>query len=230
MNRIARLLLATLLLPALAGAQGLLGGVSADQDFLPPDEAFLFSASAIGSEAAGLHWAVADGYYLYRHRLAVKTETPGVTLGTVEVPAGKKKTDEFFGEVEVYYQQLDAVVPVQRDAGIVTLDLKVTYQGCADAGLCYPPITKTVSLTLPPPGAAAPAGGTTMVAEQDRLAALIASGNLLLVMAIFFGFGLLLAFTPCVVPMSSVITACSSPPKAKCSSFLIVQPTGTLLP
>ena len=206
MNRIARLLLATLLLPALAGAQGLLGGVSADQDFLPPDEAFLFSASAIGSEAAGLHWAVADGYYLYRHRLAVKTETPGVTLGTVGVPAGKKKTDEFFGEVEVYYQQLDAVVPVQRDAGIVTLDLKVTYQGCADAGLCYPPITKTVSLTLPPPGAAAPAGGTTMVAEQDRLAALIASGNLLLVMATFFGFGLLLAFTPCVLPMIPILS------------------------
>ncbi len=207
MNRFPRFLFATLLLlPVLAGAQGLLGGLSADQDFLPPDEAFRFSASALGGDAAALHWGVADGYYLYRHRLAVKTESPGVTLGTVQVPDGKKKTDEFFGDVEVYYQQLDAVVPVQRDAGIVNLELKVTYQGCADAGLCYPPITKTVSLTLPPPGVAAPAGDGTMVAEQDRLAGLIASGNLLLVMATFFGFGLLLAFTPCVLPMIPILS------------------------
>lgn len=207
MNRCARFMLATLvLLPALAGAQGLLGGISADQDFLPPDEAFRFSASVLDGDAAALHWGVADGYYLYRHRLTVKTDTPGVTLGAVQLPDGKKKSDEFFGDVEVYYQQLDAVVPLQRSAQVSALELKVTYQGCADAGLCYPPITKTVSLSLPPPGAAVAAGGGVMVAEQDRLAALIGSGNLLLVMATFFGFGLLLAFTPCVLPMIPILS------------------------
>lgn len=209
MNRLARFLLALLtLVPAVAGAQGLLGGTSSDQDFLPPDEAFRFSASAQGSDAVSLHWGVADGYYLYRHRLAVKTSTPGVTLGEVQVPAGKKKSDEFFGDVEVYYQQLDAIVPVERGAGVVNLELKVTYQGCADAGLCYPPITKTVSLTLPPPGApaaAVPEEGA-MVAEQDRLAGLIARGNLLVVLATFFGLGLLLAFTPCVLPMIPILS------------------------
>jgi thiol:disulfide interchange protein DsbD len=210
MNYLAGLLLAaTCLVPATAGAQGLLGGVSSDDDFLPPDEAFRFSATATGAEAVALDWVIADGYYLYRHRVAVKTTTPAFTVGEPQLPGGKKKTDEFFGEVEVYYQQLEAIVPVARPAGADTLELKVTYQGCADAGLCYPPITKTVSVTLPPAGAAA-SGGTVAasgtVAEQDRLAAMISGGNLAAVLATFFGFGLLLAFTPCVLPMIPILS------------------------
>jgi thiol:disulfide interchange protein DsbD len=203
------------LLPALAGAQGLLGGVSSDDEFLPPDEAFRFSAFADGADGAALSWVIADGYYLYRHRLAVKTDTPGVTPGALQLPDGERKTDEFFGQVEVYHHQLDATVPLARPAGTDTVELKVTYQGCAEAGLCYPPITKTVSILLPPPGAAAApgaagaagtAGAGTTVAEQDRLAALISGGNLAAVLASFFGFGLLLAFTPCVLPMIPILS------------------------
>jgi thiol:disulfide interchange protein DsbD len=216
---VAGLLALTACLPAAAGAQGLLGGVSSDDEFLPPDEAFQLSAVPDGGDAVAVHWAIAEGYYLYRHRFAAKTESPGITLGEPRLPDGKKKTDEFFGDVEVYYDQLDAIVPLVRAPGADKVDLKVTYQGCADAGLCYPPITKTVSLDLPPPGTpglglagrAAPAGpgggpGGGTVAEQDRLAGLIAEGQLLLVMASFFGFGLLLAFTPCVLPMIPILS------------------------
>ncbi|HSF79152.1 MAG TPA: protein-disulfide reductase DsbD, partial [Steroidobacteraceae bacterium] len=211
MKSIAGFLLALLCLAGgPATAQGLLGGVSSDDDFLPPDEAFRLSAAAEGGDAIALNWIIADGYYLYRHRVAVKTDTSGFTVGAPVMPDGKKKTDEFFGQVEVYYQQLDATVPLGRSAGTDTIEIKVTYQGCADAGLCYPPITKTLSVSLPPAGtpALAPAGTSVepKVAEQDRLADLISGGNILVVMASFFGFGLLLAFTPCVLPMIPILS------------------------
>jgi len=199
------------LLPALSGAQGLLGGRGGEEEFLHPDVAFRLSADADGGEAVALTWVIADDYYLYRHRVAVRTETPGFAVEEVRLPDGKKKTDEFFGEVEVYYGQLDAVALLQRPADADTVELKVTYQGCADAGLCYPPITKTLTVSLPPPGTpAAPApvagGGDATVAEHDRLASLISGGNMLAVLASFFGFGLLLAFTPCVLPMIPILS------------------------
>jgi len=205
------LLALAVLVPALSGAQGLLSGLRGEEEFLPPDEAFKLSADPDGGEAVALTWVIADDYYLYRHRVAVRTETPGFSVGEVRLPDGKKKTDEFFGDVEVYYGQLDAVAMLQRPADSSTVELKVTYQGCADAGLCYPPITKTVNVSLPPagtPALASPpdAGGAATVAEQDRLASLIAGGNLAAVLASFFGFGLLLAFTPCVLPMIPILS------------------------
>jgi thiol:disulfide interchange protein DsbD len=207
------------LLPALSSAQGLLGGLRGEEEFLHPDVAFQLSADPNGGEAVALTWVIADDYYLYRHRVAVRTETPGFSVGEVRLPDGKKKTDEFFGEVEVYYGQLEATAPLTRPGDADTVELKVTYQGCADAGLCYPPITKTVSVVLPPPGtpatstamATAAGGGVGVgvgatIAEQDRLASLIASGHLAVVLVSFFGFGLLLAFTPCVLPMIPILS------------------------
>ena len=187
-------------------AQGLLGPAVNEDQFLPVDEAFVFSGFADGGERIALDWQIAPGYYLYRHRVSAKTKSSGFTLGAVAMPAGKKKTDEFFGDVEVYYDTLRATVPVTRPAGASTLEITVGYQGCADAGLCYPPVTKTVSIELPPPGTPSAADTPPMVAEQDRLASLIASGRLAVVMATFFGFGLLLAFTPCVLPMIPILS------------------------
>ena len=208
------LLLLVALVAQPATAQGLLGGVSQDDEFLHPDEAFQLSADAHGGDAVALSWVIADGYYLYRHRMAARTEDPGVTVGELALPEGKPKTDEFFGEIQAYYQQAEVIVPVSRAAGTGAFSLKVTYQGCADAGLCYPPITKTVNVSLPAPGTppataatpAATAAGGGMVAEQDRLASMVATGNLALVMATFFGLGLLLAFTPCVLPMIPILS------------------------
>jgi thiol:disulfide interchange protein DsbD len=192
--------------PIPAGAQGLLGPTSNQDQFLPVDEAFRFSASADGGERVALDWQIAPGYYLYRHRVSAKTATEGFALGEVAMPAGKKKTDEFFGDVEVYYHELAATVPVTRPGDTGAFEITVSYQGCADAGLCYPPVTKTVAIELPPPGTPPRAEAPAMVAEQDRLASLIADGSLLAVMATFFGFGLLLAFTPCVLPMIPILS------------------------
>jgi thiol:disulfide interchange protein DsbD len=189
-----------------AVAQGLLGPSINDNQFLPVDEAFIFTAIADGGAQIALDWQVAPGYYLYRHRVSAKTATAGFELGPVAMPPGKKKTDEFFGEVEVYYDALNATVSVERPEHGSTLEISVGYQGCADAGLCYPPVTKTVRIDLPPPGTPTRAEAPPMVAEQDRLTGLIATGNLLIVMAIFFAGGLGLAFTPCVLPMIPILS------------------------
>ncbi len=194
---------------ALAGAvsaQGLLGPSTNQDQFLPVDQAFVFSATADGGGQVQLDWQIAPGYYLYRHRVSVKTATVGFTLGEIAMPPGKKKTDEFFGDVEVYYDALMATVPVTRPADASSFEIAVSYQGCADAGLCYPPVTKTVAIDLPPSGSPSRADAPPMVSEQDRLSSLIADGSLLVVMASFFGFGLLLAFTPCVLPMIPILS------------------------
>jgi thioredoxin:protein disulfide reductase len=189
-----------------ATAQGLLGPVSNQDQFLPVDQAFVLAASADGGDRVLLDWQIAPGYYLYRHRVSAKTATPGFTLGEIAMPGGKKKTDEFFGDVEVYYDVLSATVPVTRAGDASSLELQVGYQGCADAGLCYPPVTKTVVIDMPPPGSLATSAAAPMIAEQDRLSSLVAGGGLLAVLATFFGFGLLLAFTPCVLPMIPILS------------------------
>jgi thiol:disulfide interchange protein DsbD len=195
-----------LLVSGAALAQGLLGPVSNEDQFLPVDQAFVFTAIADGADRVLLDWQVAPGYYLYRHRTSAKTSTPGFSLGEIAMPEGKKKTDEFFGDVEVYYGILTATVPVTRPTGASSFEVEVTYQGCADAGLCYPPVTKTMAIELPPPGTPSTSDVAPMVSEQDRLSSLISGGNLLAILASFFGFGLLLAFTPCVLPMIPILS------------------------
>lgn len=181
-------------------------------DFLPPDQAFRFAALADGSDRVRLSWQIADGYYLYRARIKVATTSKQAQLGATQFPPGQVKNDEYFGRQEVYHHELTATVPVARAAaGTLELPLQVTYQGCADAGLCYPPITKPVSVTLSADKAGAgggsaapgtPAGGD---AEQSRFVALF-SGNIFLMLGGFFVAGLLLAFTPCVLPMVPILS------------------------
>jgi thiol:disulfide interchange protein DsbD len=197
-------------------ADALFGGASrSGEDFLPVDEAFVLDAVAEGPDRVRLHWIIADGYYLYRQRLTATTSSDRAQLGALSLPRGKTKTDEFFGEQEVYYDELVAQLPVSRAGGAaLELPLAITYQGCAEAGLCYPPETKSITVSLPagvgtsasagPPPADASGGG--FVSEQDRLAALIRDGSLAAVLATFFGLGLLLAFTPCVLPMVPILS------------------------
>jgi thiol:disulfide interchange protein DsbD len=187
-------------------------------EFLPPDEAFRFGAGMMQPDSVALTWVIADHYYLYKDRIHISTDTPNVQVGTPVLPKGKAKHDEFFGDSEVYYEVLEATVPVARPAGSSgTLDLKVTYQGCAEGGLCYNPITKSVTLQLPPssaattiPAASAPAptsaSAAPAVAEQDSLAAVIRSGNVLVILATFFLGGLVLSLTPCVLPMIPILS------------------------
>jgi len=186
------------------------GGPKTEGGFLPMDQAFEFSASSSSPDRVTLRWEVADGYYLYRDKLKVAAVDGAATLGAPQLPAGKLHVDEYFGEQVVYYNELVVNVPVSAPAGTRRLALDVSYMGCADAGLCYPPTTKRIDVELgaaPATAAAAGAGPQPIVqSEQDALAARIRSGNLLAVLATFFGAGLLLAFTPCVLPMVPILS------------------------
>src|SRR6516164_1188966 len=147
-----------------AGATGIdavLGSARTNaDDFLPPDQAFRFDALAEGTDRVRLNWEIADGYYLYRARIRVKTTSPSAQLGAPQFPRGQMKTDEYFGKQEIYHHELVATVPIARaSGGQLDLPLEVTYQGCADAGLCYPPQTKTLVVRLPGAGAAGGGAG-----------------------------------------------------------------------
>jgi len=190
------------------------GGPKSDSDFLPVDEAFVFSASSDSPDRITLRWDIADDYYLYRDKVKVTVAGAEATLGAPLMPEGKSQFDDYFGEQVVYYGELIANVPVAAAAGTRELPIEVSYQGCADAGLCYPPTTKQVTVTLAAAAAAGPASAVAsaapaaapMVSEQDALARRIRDGNLLAVLATFFGAGLLLAFTPCVLPMVPILS------------------------
>lgn len=116
-------------------------------DLLPVDEAYVLSARADGADRIRIDWKIAEGYYLYRHRTSVEA-SPAFGQGALQLPPGKAYTDEFFGDVETYRQHLTAILPGR--AGVGTVTLKVKYQGCADLGICYPPQTRELSVTLPP--------------------------------------------------------------------------------
>jgi len=134
---------------------------SNESDFLPPDVAFHVMAANEGTTLR-VRWVIADGYYLYRQRMDIKAESPDLVLSAPPTyPRGIVKTDAYFGSQEIYRQQVEVTVPYSRiDGGAHPLQIKVTYQGCADAGLCYPPITKVIG----PTGMASGAGSGTSVA------------------------------------------------------------------
>ncbi|WP_046080176.1 protein-disulfide reductase DsbD [Halomonas sp. HG01] len=226
----ARRLISLLLLlwiPLIAQAQWFDDDGGSDGDFLPVEEAFQSSAWHDG-ETLTIGVENADGYYLYRHRFSVDSATPGVSLGEPRLPAGTAKTDEFLGDVRVFYDRVTFTVPIERAGGNAEgpLDLTFGFQGCADAGLCYPP--ESVSLQAPegqapaafadvdptPPGgnsrdAAGTTGGapTAPISEDGRFSALLAEASLPLVLGLFFLAGLGLTFTPCVLPMIPILSS-----------------------
>jgi thiol:disulfide interchange protein DsbD len=184
------------------------GGAPSEGDFLPVDEAFRLTAVSESPDRVTLGWAIADGYYLYRDKTKVALAAGAAQIGQTSIPGGEPRKDDYFGEQVVFFDEMVANVPVAAAAGAQEITLKVTYQGCAEAGLCYPPTTKEVTVALAAPGspAAASAGPVRMQSEQDRLATMIRSGSLLAVLATFFGAGLLLSLTPCVLPMVPILS------------------------
>lgn len=123
------------------------GVESNETDFLPPDVAFRVGARVDGG-AVRVRWVIADGYYLYRSKVTVAAESPDLIVTGLDLPRGVSKTDPYLGTQEVYFQQVEGTVTYKRfDYGAHPLQIKVTYQGCAEAGLCYPPITKVLSPT-----------------------------------------------------------------------------------
>lgn len=185
-------------------------GAGADDEFLEPDAAFVFSSDPEGSDHLQLRWDIAPDYYLYRERMKFAVVEGDLALGEPSFPTGEIKEDEFFGRMEVYHDTLQVQLPITsgREGRVA-----VTYQGCAEAGICYPPQTKTVALNLTSgvgaaaPTAAAASATSAPISEQDRIAQRLAEGSVLLIIASFFGFGLLLAFTPCVFPMIPILSS-----------------------
>ena len=166
---------------------------------LEPEQAFRFSARAADGHAVEVRFAVADGYYLYRDRLKFSAE--GARLGQAELPAGLPHKDEFFGEMPIYRGNVAIRVPVQAGG---RFELTVISQGCADAGVCYVPMESKASLQL--------TGGTAVEAPRfsiyasDLDIARLLEGNLALVIGGFLVLGLLLAFTPCMLPMIPILS------------------------
>jgi thiol:disulfide interchange protein DsbD len=149
-RRLLRHLVPTALaLVALSGAAAakpwwMRGTESNDQDFLPPEVAFRVGARVDG-EVVTVRWIIANGYYLYRSKIEVHAESPDLTVGKPNLPPGTRMSDPYFGVQEIYEQQVDVPVPFTRfDYGAHPLQIKVVYQGCAHAGLCYPPVTKVL--------------------------------------------------------------------------------------
>lgn len=136
------LFLASLLAPAASAA------ITQD-DLLPVDEAFVLTASAPTRDRIEVRWKITDGYYLYRHRTGVEADA-GFAAQPLQLPKGKAYRDEFFGDVETYRGELVAILPGRPASDTDSVSLKIKYQGCADAGICYPPQTRTLKVALPP--------------------------------------------------------------------------------
>ncbi len=115
--------------------------------FLPAHEAFVLDAMALEADAIEVRWSIAPGYYLYQHRLAIEAVQPADLALDWRAPPGRKFTDEHFGPVEIYQQQLS--LPVALSTSATTVTLKIQYQGCAEAGLCYPPQERHLTVDLP---------------------------------------------------------------------------------
>jgi thioredoxin:protein disulfide reductase len=210
-SRIALLLLA---------ATGFFQVAAQAEELLEPDQAFKVGAIATAPDRIEVIFQVHEGYYLYRDKMKFSVpEGASVSLGTPDIPTGEIKNDEYFGKQEVYHHDVTARLPVSRGSlDAFTLQLTVKYQGCAELlGVCFSPITKTFQVEMPRASAvsALPAGGGTSVqsaatgqpyvSKQDLLANLIRDGNVLVMAGAFFIAGLLLAFTPCVLPMVPIV-------------------------
>ncbi len=186
-----------------------IGAVQA-AELIPPLLAFKPTARALDAQTVEVRFEIAKGYYLYRDNFRFAAEPSSIQLGKPELPKGKQKDDDTFGRVEVFYDEVAIRVPVERSSsGVLPLTLNVTSQGCADIGVCYPPQKQSVSLEMPDAGAAPTAGPVEFAPNADesgRIARLLSGASAWVVIASFFGFGLLLSLTPCVFPMIPILS------------------------
>ena len=178
-------------------------------DLLHPSVAFVPTVRALDGETIEVRFAIAKGYYLYRDKFRFAAEPASVQLAAPLTRQGEEKDDDTFGKVEVYYQEAVIRVPVERNSsGRLPLSLHITSQGCAEVGVCYPPQKQTLAVELPDP-ATTPAArpfAETSSDESGRIAQLLKDASLWLVVASFFGFGVLLSLTPCVFPMIPILS------------------------
>lgn len=192
-----------------------------EDEFLEPDKAFVLSTQNGDQQSLIAHWMIADDYYMYRDKFKfnLKQAPAGVSLGEVELPEGETKHDEYFGKIKVFHNAVTAQIPVIGDLKGEKVQIELVYQGCAEAGLCYPPIFKTV--TYDPAGSssvkdsAVTAAATTpsqvstdsqSLGTDEKLIRLFKGDKLFTILVSLLGFGLLLAFTACMYPMIPIVS------------------------
>ncbi len=205
-------------------------GLGFDDDILPAEEAFVLDVRVDDPQTLALSWQIAPETYLYQEKIELRLEdADGVQLDAYELPPAEVKPDTVrpdgsIGDVAIYQGQVDLEVPLRRGSeAAASVTLVASYQGCAERGICYPPVTDRIHLDLPPAVTTvaltepvAPEGTQTSasagsepperVSEQDQIAARLAETGILGALAIFFVLGLLLAFTPCVFPMIPILS------------------------
>lgn len=185
---------------------------SDEEKFLSPDEAFKLSVSALDRQTLQAIFTVAPGHYLYRQRISFELKLPaGNSVQSVDLPKGELKQDPTFGETEVYHHDLTASIKLAEPvSGKITL--AATYQGCSEKGLCYAPIHKNYDIDLSTVSVVGQNTDQTRSIDpvsavgDDQAASLLKGGKLWLIIVGFFGFGLLLSLTPCVLPMIPILS------------------------
>ena len=210
--------------------KGWLNGSSSQPELLSPEQAFQATVSVRDGKTLIATLSPAKDYYLYRSRITFTAEnSPGIEVASVSLPAGEMKNDPTFGNEEVYHRPVQAIIALKRSATETNqLTLRAAYQGCNDpTGVCYPPVEKVFTLALPTADvpsstsqavASTPArveteviptlsrAGTSAVGAADGIGHLFTQGSSWVMLAAFFGFGLLLAFTPCMLPMIPILS------------------------
>ncbi len=206
---------------------------------LPPEQAFRTEAIAMDDDTVSLRISMPPGIYLYRDKIKVASADPAVRIAAVQLPAGQQQHDEHFGQVAVYYDQVEIPVTLQRNRSAAgTLPLTVAFQGCVKDGICYPPMQREIPVLLPtmagekansqaPPQPDSDQSTTVEIetaaengtsdnrnlsqekqglSEQDSIIESLKSRSAFYTILSFFGFGLLLALTPCVFPMIPILS------------------------
>jgi thiol:disulfide interchange protein DsbD len=219
-----------------------LGSNAGDSEFPPPDEVFFPDLIAIDGNTIELGFRIIPEFYLYRNRLSVKIVGDTAYAEKLMLPDGKIHNDEFFGEQQVYYDEVFGRIYVARATSEATeLSVEINYQGCADAGLCYVPLTEVLTVKMPAAGAISdiaeltasaqpvshhyvpplPEGEVVLagvapveiarqanppVSAQSQFADVILNDSIWAMIGVFLGAGLLLSFTPCVLPMIPILS------------------------
>lgn len=198
--------------------------VMPEDDFLDIEEAFKFSLSVDKSDPdknqLSAIWSIADKHYLYKNKVKFELiNSNGFSLDLAELPKGKEKNDEYLGDYEAYYKDLQINLPISGTGDTSKpLIVKASYQGCSESGICYPKVKKTIELDIASfvanqpvkPAAETPLieknDNNTIQSEQDVLAGVLSSENTFIALITFFFIGLGLAFTPCVFPMIPILS------------------------
>lgn len=204
---------------SLAQASSKFSFLSNEPELMPVNDAFVFDYKQDGNQLT-ISWVIADGYYMYRDKLQFSADN--AIIGDIELPRGKMHNDEYFGEQEVFYSYVE--IPLALKEANAEGTFKVTFMGCAEGKLCYPPTTREVILsevtandgTISAPSSSKKVIGaptslqettvTAPITQQDSLSQMLSGDSLFWTLLIFFGLGIGLALTPCVFPMYPILS------------------------